>query len=401
MRTWKYLVSVLTCLLVVMGLGPSSGASAEDHQPSDRSISVLYRGAMGIKEPEGFGACSYTNDFAEGQVVVGIASSSVSLSFRGSDRGVRAALSCPTQGWSGDLHWTANYGYHHNWPGSFDGSGAVDEIKVSGLMVAEFTYEWRNCSGNCPAKQEVERYVPVTFYGQFQDNGQTQINGSIKDDLNRTWGRWSATAVSAVAAVKSLQPDVLVNGEVVADESPLKLGDELSLRRTGSGQTPRARVTCQVGAQESATAEIAFLLSDELTDLINPAEGWNSSPQMLADWEAFCINEPRAADETAFGVELSTGAAVISVADTQLPSTFETGTVTVHTTTANSFALGHSPETSKSVVAAYNGALELVPANEQLDPFTLEPGQVVVVEEDKIGPVGELERLALPVVVGP
>lgn len=410
MRTWRHIALLPVCLVVALGLalGSDALAGAQDREPGNGIGAVAYKGTVGLKEPEGFAACNFTGDFAflesdppVANLRISVAGSIVTLSFKGGDRGVRSDLSCPSQGWSGDLHWTANYGYHHQWPGNHDGSGAVDEIIVKGPLVASFTYEWRNCSGPCPAKKEVERRVGATFYGQFQDNAQTIINGTVIDQNNVFWGRWSAAASSGIAVAHVIQPDVLNNGVVIEEPYALQPQDVLSLRYNESGRTPRAKVVCGIGGQEGQSIEFTYLLSDSLVSLINPGDDWDSSPQMLADWQAFCINEPRAADASDFGIELLSGAVAIAVEATALPSSFETGTLTVHTTTANSFAIGYSPETNKTIVAAYSGALELVPVNEQLDPFTLEPGQVVVVDADKIEPAAELARLVLPVVVGP
>jgi hypothetical protein len=90
------------------------------------------------------------------------------------------------------------------------------------------------------------------------------------------------------------------------------------------------------------------------------------------------------------GWKLEQGAVRFKVAHEAMNLDIVTESATTRSTGANDFGVANYPDTALSLIACYQGTVEVQPSNSALSPITLQPGYWVEVTSEKVGPVTEI-----------
>jgi hypothetical protein len=90
------------------------------------------------------------------------------------------------------------------------------------------------------------------------------------------------------------------------------------------------------------------------------------------------------------GLKLDQGAVRFKVAHEAMILDIVTESATTRSTGANDFGVANYPDTALSLIACYQGTVEVQPSNPALSPLTLQPGYWVEVTSENVGPITEI-----------
>jgi hypothetical protein len=100
------------------------------------------------------------------------------------------------------------------------------------------------------------------------------------------------------------------------------------------------------------------------------------------------------------GLKLEQGAVRFKVAHEAMNLDIVTESVTARSTGANDFGIAYDPVANMSLIACYQGSVEVHPANPNLSPIILHSDHWVEVTIENVGPITEITyQVFVPLVV--